>query len=140
MWFKQERDQRAVQSKVQCIIHVVKTVLVQNIGTEWLQTLLNNLFKGNMTGASNEGGELEGRSSDRKEAATQAIVQTVISSSTQIIEVIVSDIICAGDALAGNLSNDPETARAQKMNCLAAVTTLWLFAKAKPMMLVPHIN
>jgi cohesin loading factor subunit SCC2 len=134
MWFKEERDRESVLLKVKSINHVVATVLSDKVGTEWLQQLLQNLFvaqndqnkKKTVTELALE------EEDDSKTTLSEQQLQQVTSASSQIIEVLVSEILC------GDSSNT--NAAQSKSDILSAITTIWLFSKVCPHLLLNHIS
>lgn len=132
MWFKEEQDKDAVKLKVKCLNHVVATVISDKIGTEWLQQLLSNLFAAqNDVNKKKTITELE--EEEDKPARSQEQLQQVTNASSQIIDVIVSDILCGE-------SNEGQQENQRKSNILSAVTTLWLFSKVSPQLLLNHVS
>ena len=134
MWFKEERDRPSILLKVASINHVVATVLTDRIGTEWLQQLLQNLFvaqndqnkKKTVTEMALE------EEDDSKSAQSVQQLQQVTSASSQIIEVLVSEILC-GETSHANAAQS-------KSEILSAITTIWLFSKVCPNLLLNHIS
>lgn len=132
MWFKEERDRDSVKIKVKCLTHVVATVIdnKNKIGTEWLQQLLSNLFAA-QNDVNKKKTVVELEEEEDRPGRSQEQLQQVTNASVQIIDVIVSDILCGE-------SNEKETER--KYTILSAVTTLWLFAKVSPQLLLKHVS
>ncbi|KAI1285335.1 Nipped-B-like protein [Halotydeus destructor] len=122
MWFKAEKNRDATRLKVNCINHVVATVISERIGTEWLQQLLTNLFA--KDGDKKKPGEDD---EDEKPSLSAQQVQQVSTASTQIIDVLIADILCS------------EEEKRSKNDCLSAMTTIWLFAKVCPQLVMNHI-
>lgn len=135
MWFKDEKDREAVRMKVTCINHVVATVLADRIGTEWLQQLLTNLFAAqNDLNKKKTVVEISMEDDEDKPAQSVAQLQQVISASTQIIEILVSEILCGENACGSDANSQ------RRSTILAAITTIWLFAKVAPHLLLNHIS
>lgn len=136
MWFKEERDKEAAKMKVKCINHVVATVITERIGTEWLQQLLTNLFSSGPEGKGKKNSLDDDE--DEKTTPTAAQLQQVIAASAQIVDVLVSDVLCGS----GPNSDDPQASldNNSKSTCFATMTTIWLFSKVCPQLLVNHIS
>jgi len=131
MWFKVEKDREAIRLKVACINHVVATVLTDRIGTEWLQQLLTNLFAAqNDVNKKKTITELE-EEEDRTPLSAQQL-QQVKSASAQIIDVLVSEVLC-GD-------HSQESTQQRKHSILSGITTLWLFGRVCPQLLLDHVS
>ncbi|RWS10994.1 nipped-B-like protein [Dinothrombium tinctorium] len=131
MWFKEEKDREAAKMKVKCINHVVATVLTERIGTEWLQQLLTNLFSSTTTRKST--GDDDDEETRPTPSAQQ--LQQVTNASAQIVDVLIGDILC-GDQQTLDQQQQPNN----KSNCVSAMTTIWLFGKVCPHLLVNHIS
>lgn len=128
MWFKEDHDKDVINMKVKCINHVVATVITERIGTEWLHQLLTNLFNANPEGKSKNADDDD----DNKNTTSAHQLQQVIIASSQIIDVLVSDVLCGS----GPNSDDSS----HKSTCYATMTTVWLFSKVCPQLLVNHIS
>ena len=136
MWFKEEKDKEAAKMKVKCINHVVATVITERIGTEWLQQLLTNLFSSGPDGKIKK--NVMDDDDDEKTTPSAAQLQQVIAASAQIVDVLVSDVLCGS----GPNSDDPQASldNNSKSTCFATMTTIWLFSKVCPQLLVNHIS
>lgn len=149
MWFKEEQSHEAVVAKVACITHVVATVwskilaeVNKSTGTEshfeWLHQLLSSLLKVKPSSddPTNHVAKRKSRASEVElsedgEVVSQEIlsVNQTIAASTQMISVLVSEKLANGF--------QESTSRA---DCLAAMTTLWSFAKILPLLLTHHLD
>ncbi|RWS29388.1 nipped-B-like protein [Leptotrombidium deliense] len=133
MWFKEERDKEAIKMKVRCITHVVATVLTERIGTEWLQQLLTNLFNNSATKKPSTADDDE---EETKPTSSAQQVQQVTHASTQIVDVLIRNILCGDQSSLDQQQQQPN----YKSNCVSAMTTIWLFGKVCPQLLVNHIS
>ncbi|KAK4337295.1 hypothetical protein RND71_044120 [Anisodus tanguticus] len=127
MWFKEETSTEDVKLKVNCILHVVETVISERIGTEWLNQLLTSLL------ASPNDPNLKSIKTDDdiiKHQSVEKVVQ-VTNASTQIVNVLIRDVLC---------SMDLDQPNNYKSMMLSAMTTIWLFGKVCPKLLVDHIS
>lgn len=130
MWFKEERTKEAVRLKVACINHVVATVLTERIGTEWLQQLLTSLFQSNVDKKKTVT-ELE--EDEEKPAASVQQLAQVTNASAQIIDILISEILCGNNDTSSGMAGG-------RSAILSAVTTIWLFGKVAPQLLLNHIS
>jgi len=127
MWFKEETNNEEVKLKVNCILHVVGTVISDRIGTEWLNQLLTNL----LISPNDPNAKLLIKQTDEdaiKHQSAEKIAQ-VTNASTQIIDCLIRDVLCSND----NSRND-------KSIMCSAMTTIWLFCKVCPKLLIDHIS
>lgn len=149
MWFKEEHNHEAIVAKVACITHVVATVwskilaeVNKSTGTEshfeWLHQLLSSLLKVKPSSddPTNHAAKRKSRASEVElsedgEAISQETISVnqTIAASTQMISVLVSEKLANGF--------NESTSRA---DCLAAMTTLWSFAKITPLLLTHHLE
>jgi cohesin loading factor subunit SCC2 len=127
MWFKEEQSREAIKLKVECIVHVVSTVVFERIGTEWLQQLLSNLLSPPGDPAS-KGMLKEEEERDSRHMTAQQLAQ-VAAASSQIVDVLVREMLCSG-----------ENEQRNKTVTVSAMTTLWLFGKVSPKLIVDHIS
>lgn len=137
MWFKEDKDRESTRLKVACMNHVVATVLTERIGTEWLQQLLTNLFAAGDTSKKKTVTEINDEEEDRPAPSLQQL-QQVTSASSQIIDVLISEILCGEQQPP---ASDSASSKQQiKYSVLSAVTTIWLFGKVSPNLLMDHVS
>lgn len=148
MWFKEERTHEAIVAKVACITHVVATVWSKilaeankSTGTEshfeWLHQLLSSLLKvkepieqtNHVPKRKSRGSETEATEDGEVVAPEVLNLKQTISASTQIISVLVSE----------KLSNGSQESNS-RADYLAAMTTLWSFAKISPLLLTHYLD
>lgn len=129
MWFKEENNIEDVKLKINCILHVVATVISDRIGTEWLNQLLTNL----LISPNDPNAKLLVKQDDDsvKHQSAEKIAQ-VTQASTQIVDTLIRDVLCSND-LDQQRNND-------KSIMLSAFTTIWLFGKVCPKLLIDHIS
>ena len=128
MWFKEESNNEEIRLKVDCILHVVATVISDRIGTEWLNQLLTNLLTSpnDPTNA-----KLVKQDDDIVKHQSAEKIAQVTQASTQIVDALIRDVLC---------SNDLDQRNNDKLRMLSAMTTIWLFGKVCPKLLVDHIS
>lgn len=123
MWFKEDRDKEAAKLKVDCINNVVATGIKDpNVGTDWLQQLLTNMF------ATGDKKKVTDEDDEDKVPLSVQQRQQVKDASAQIIDVIIGEVLCG----------DQQTV--DKNSCLAAMTTIWLFSKVCPELMLNHVS
>ena len=138
MWFKDEKSKEVANMKVKCINHVVATVITERIGTEWLQQLLTNLFNPNSENKSKK--SHDDHDDDNDIRITDSQLQQVISASAQIVDVLVSDVLCGSSPNSDDSNSQQSLDNNSKSICFATMTTIWLFSKVCPQLLVHHIS
>lgn len=127
MWFKEESNAEDVKLKVNCILHVVATVITDRIGTEWLNQLLTNL----LTSPNDQNSKLVKQEDDAVKHQSAEKIAQVTQASTQIVDTIIRDVLC---------SIDLDQRNQDKYKMLSAMTTIWLFGKVCPKLLIDHIS
>lgn len=152
MWFKEERTHEAIVTKVACITHVVATVwsrILAEAGAnkssgieshfEWLHQLLSSLLilKSNVEDQPNHAKRRPKASESEQNEDGDIVapeVETVkqnLAASTQIIAVLISEKLANGTQ---------ESDQYGRADCLAAMTTLWSFAKISPLLLTNYLD
>lgn len=149
MWFKEERTHEAIVTKVACITHVVATVWSKILAEankstgaeshfEWLHQLLSSLlkFKTNTEDQANHVSKRRSKASESEQNEDGEViapeienVKQTLAASTQIISVLISE----------KLSNGSQETNS-RADCLAAMTTLWSFAKIAPLLLTHYLD
>ena len=150
MWFKEERTHEAIVTKVACMTHVVATVWSKILAEmnktstgaeshfEWLHQLLSSLLraKTNTDDQTNHVAKRrpkvsESEQNDEGEVTAPEIenYKQTLAASTQIISVLISE----------KLSNGSQETNS-RADCLAAMTTLWSFAKITPLLLTHYLD
>ncbi|XP_023223902.1 nipped-B-like protein [Centruroides sculpturatus] len=112
MWFTpaSDREPKRILQKVKNITHVVAAC--KDTGLEWFEQLLTNLLK-NKDDSSYKG---------------------VIKSCTQIVDCLVENVLQLEES-----TQEIEGSGASQ-NLVACLTTLYLFCKIHPYLVVPHVN
>jgi len=127
MWFKEENNNDDIKLKVNCFLHVVATVITDRIGTEWLNQLLTNL----LTSPNDPNAKLLKQEEDVVKHQSAEKIAQVTQASAQIVDCLIRDILC---------SNDQDQRNNDKSKMLSAMTTIWLFGKVCPKLLIDHIT
>uniref|UniRef100_A0ABD2WUA4 Nipped-B protein n=2 Tax=Trichogramma kaykai TaxID=54128 RepID=A0ABD2WUA4_9HYME len=128
MWFTpvRDRDAKALLRKVMNITDVVAAC--KDMGLEWFEQLLVSLFK----------------PKEDKEDSTKLQTEppkALVTACTQIVDCLIENVLRLEETNLNNgpVSNDAETPkRGASQRLVACLTTLYLFAKIRPQLLVGH--
>ncbi|XP_037089457.1 nipped-B-like protein [Pollicipes pollicipes] len=130
MWFtpvreRGERDDAALLKKVMDITDVV--VACRETGLDWFEQLLNTLFK----------------PKEDKEDSTKVVFEppkSLLTASRQIVDCLVQHILRIEESGLRDRAADTGTAvsRGSSQRLVACLNTLYMFARIRPQLLVPH--